>query len=106
MNKPLIDLKDYIKVRVQQLENKNQFIIYCKDENKNICAFQSYATLIAMWSYSDHKLYINWSMFDYSKTTLKHLKIFVNNYTTFDYENKQQFTKLILNNENIILFGE
>lgn len=107
MNKKPIDLTNLIKISVRQLENKNQFIISYQDkENNDLLAFQSYATLIAIWSYKDHLLYINWDMFDYSKTTLKHLKIFINRYTAFNYLDKQQFTKLILNDDKVILFND
>ena len=112
MNKEIIDLikeKNLVKVRVRQLENKNQFVIdynNAGDPHFSIVCFQSYATLIALWDQKEKILYINWSMYDYSKTTLKHLKIFINNYTSFDYESKNQFTKLILTSDHVKLFNE
>lgn len=99
-------IKDLEKIKVEQLENKNQFVItYCSNDNLYIC-FQSYKTLIAIYDYSNNELYINWSMWDYSKTTMKHLKVFVNRYTTFKYENKSQFMKEITNNNSIYLLSE
>lgn len=91
----MISLKDFIKVKVEQLENKNQFIIYYNDNVKDVhlVAFQSYNTLIAILK--GGVLFVNWSYWDYSKTTLKHFKKFVNEYTPFNYENKQQFINLI-----------
>ena len=99
-----LSLNDLIKVRVVQIANKNQFAIYYKDSKRSIVAFQSYNTLIC-WL-EGCKLFINWSMWDYSKTTSKHLKIFINEYTMFNYENHLQFAKEIATNENIILFEE
>lgn len=100
-----------IKLSVEQLENKNQFVIWLKDkDNNNIVAFQSYKTLIAVYyegSYEEKRpniLEVNWSMWDYSKTTLKHLKLFVNKYTTFHYENKHQFGQEIRSNKDILVF--
>lgn len=100
MNKPIIKLEN--KTRVIQLENKNQFVIY----NDDAIVFQSYRTLIAMWSYKEQKLYINWNYWDYSKTTSKHLKIFINEYTKYTYDNKNQFLKLLLSDDSILLFNE
>lgn len=93
-----IDIKKLQKTSVSQLHNKNQFILKynnCGDPCFSVYCFQSYATLIAIYVKEENKLYINWSMFDYSKTTLKHLKMFVNEYTPYTYENKQQFINLI-----------
>ena len=104
MDKKPINLNQLVKVSVSQLENKNQFVIYYKDSEKNYVCFQSYRTLIAIYSYN--KLYINWSYWDYSKTTSKHLKIFINEYTNFKYEDKKQFLKLIVSDDRITLFDE
>ena len=100
MNKDIIKLDAKYKASVSQLENKNQFVINYDD----VVVFQSYRTLIAVWSYSEHKLYINWCYWDYSKTTMKHLKIFINDYTSMRYENKQQFMKFIISNDKVVLF--
>ena len=79
----MINLKDFIKVRVYQFHHKNQFIVYYNDieKNRHLVAFQSYDTLIAFTE--GGKLYINWDMWDYSMTTLRHLKSFINEYTIF-----------------------
>ena len=109
MKKEVINLDNFQKISVRQLENKNQFVIRYNNQNNpclNVVCFQSYATLICMYSPNENKLYINWSMYDYSKTTLKHLKIFINEYTPFNYINKADFTLFILNSENVILFNE
>lgn len=105
----MIDFKDLNKVSVRQLEHKNQFIIRYNNQ-KNPClncvCFQSYATLICMWASNEKKLYINWSMWDYSKTTLKHLKQFINQYTPFEYLTKQDFLKFLKTSDNVVLFNE
>jgi hypothetical protein len=92
------------KVKVEQLYNKNQFVIYYRDNEKGLVAFQSYSSLIAVLK--GGMLYINWDKWDYSKTTLKHLKLFVNEYTPFTYENKAQFTHLIRTCDRVITFRE
>lgn len=101
----MIKLEDYYKVFVGQLANKNQFVVWFKNDANNQCvAFQSYQTLIAILD--GHTLYINWQKWDYSKTTLKHLKMFVNEYTPYTYETKYQFLCEIRSNQNIIPFEE
>lgn len=99
-----LSLNNLVRVRVVQIANKNQFAIYYKDDKRQLVAFQSYNTLIC-WL-EGQKLYINYSMWDYSKTTSKHLKIFINEYTMYNYENHLQFAKEIATNENFILFEE
>ena len=60
------------KMKVKQLENKNQFIIL---GDKGEIEFQSYDSRIARIDKSGTlELSIKW---DYSKTTLKHLYIFL-----------------------------
>lgn len=99
-------IKDLIKVHVEQLQNRNQFVIYCsnKESGLSVVAFQSYRTLIAVLE--GGKLYINWNYWDYSKTTLKHLKIFINEYTPFTYESKAQFLGLIKTCERVLTFED
>ena len=55
---------------VEQLANKNQFKVY----TERGVVFQSYNTLISYKEGSRVYLTSDW---DYSKTTLKHLKIFL-----------------------------
>lgn len=109
----MIKLENYYKVLVTQLANKNQFAVWFRNNDDVECvAFQSYRTLIAIYVRGDYferrpdQLFINWQMWDYSKTTLKHLKIFINELTPYHYETKAQFLKEIKNNEDIILFEE
>ena len=74
----------------------NQFLI--TDNNKVF--FQSYKSLIAEYDRETDilKLYSEW---DYSKTTLRHFKAFINEETSFKYENKASWEKEIKNNPNI-----
>lgn len=107
LNKDIINLKNLVKLSVKQLHNKNQFVIYFNDSNGNkVIAFQSYHTLIAIYHPIQQKLFINYHYWDYSKTTLKHLKLFINEYTTFDYYTKAGFIGEIKRNDNIIFFSE
>lgn len=104
----MIDIEKLKKTHVRQLANKNQFLITYNnvgDPCFSAVCFQSYSTLIAIYVSTEKMLYINWSMFDYSKTTLKHLKLFINEYTPFNYESKQQFINLIKQG-NIKTFNE
>lgn len=62
-------------MKVEQLENKNQFVIL---GNNGEIEFQSYNSRIAKIDKSGTlELSIRW---DYSKTTLKHLYIFLEKY--------------------------
>lgn len=100
----MINLDNAQKTFVNQLENKNQFVITYLDNGVEYWAFQSYRTLIAIYCPTTKEMLINWDMFDYSKTTTKHTKIFINTYTCYTYDNKQQFINLIKNNDKISTF--
>ena len=58
--------------KVRQLENKNQFIM--EDDEKTI--FQSYNSVIAIFNKKTRDLTLGCD-WDYSRTTLKHLYIFL-----------------------------
>lgn len=79
-------------------ENKNNMLIF---SNENQTYFVSYQTTIASYNEETRKLKINVNYWDYSQTTLKQLKYFINNYTCFKYETKKEFEKEIENNDNI-----
>lgn len=94
------------KIKVEQLENKNQFIIY----NKNKIYFQSYSSLICEINpqrKTPVKLYPD---YDYSKTTSKHLYIFLDMYANnvvrkrlYNAKNKRkELAKMI--KEGVILY--
>ena len=99
-------------MKVQNFYNKNQFIIFGGDA---IVTFQSYNSIIAkidkngtFWLGND---------WNYSKTTLKHLYLFINDYFNllgdftqklFGYEfnnskNKKAFLQKLIDNGKIIV---
>ena len=95
----LNDLEHFKKVRVSQLGNKNQFVIeYKKPNNDCVVCFQSYSTLICIYNSETKQMVVNWRYWDYSKTTLKHFKIFVNTFTQYEFINKLQFIRELRNN--------
>ena len=76
----------------------NQFII-----RGDLIVFQSYESKIAEYNPDTGELYLNGNMWDYSATTRKYFKQFVNQETVhYQYENKSKWEKLIKNNPNII----
>ena len=86
-------------MQVQQLYNKNQFII----TNNNLIVFQSYNSTIAEYDENQKtlKIFYDW---DYSKTTLKHFYLFLQDYLTDFYNdflqnqtNKKQAFENLLN---------
>lgn len=77
-------------MKVEQFYNKNQFRIY--GESKNI--FQSYDSTIAIIKKGMLILGKNW---DYSKTTLKHLYMFLNDYD-FEIDNKNYIYEALHSN--------
>ena len=77
----------------------NQFVINNEDGET---VFQSYASKIA--TYKNGVLFIG-NKWDYSVTTLKYFKQFVNDFTCFIYETKKQFEKEIGTNPDILLNG-
>lgn len=76
--------------KVNQFYNKNQFVIDW--EWKTI--FQSYDSTIAIVDY-ENKTITFWIDYDYSKTTSKHLKLFLNDYLSFYYDSKKELEKSI-----------
>lgn len=58
--------------KVEQLKNKNQFVIYA--DNKVI--FQSYNSIIAIIDHENYTFTLGYN-WDYSITTLKHLYLFL-----------------------------
>jgi hypothetical protein len=76
--------------KVNQFYNKNQFVIDW--DGKTI--FQSYDSTIAIIDYAS-KTITFWIDYDYSKTTSKHLKLFLNDYLNFYYDSKKDLEKSI-----------
>lgn len=78
------------------LENeKNLTIIKNETYGNKVYYLFSYNCEIAFFNETAQRLAISQEFWDYSQTTLKHLKHFINNYTAFKYETKQQFKALI-----------
>lgn len=84
-----------LKCKVSNLYNKNQFLIEVTTHNKDYLIFQSYKSEIAIYFYDKQELYINEYYINYSKTTSKHLYIFINEYTRFSCHNLQELKQLI-----------
>ena len=80
------------------IENKNNMIIL---ENESEIYFISYQTTICKYNTKTKILQVNANYWDYSQTTLKQLKYFVNEYTLYIYETKQQFEKALKTNNFI-----
>lgn len=72
-------------MKVKQLENKNQFLM--EDEKQSI--FQSYDSIIAIYDKENHILTFGCD-WDYSKTTLKHLYIFLRDVIYYDMTPEQK----------------
>lgn len=81
-------------MKVENFYNKNQFII--KGEGKTV--FQSYQSEIAEINKNgDLTLGIDW---DYSRTTLKHLYLFLNDYIVLFNTNLKEYIKELQNKSN------
>ena len=85
------------------LENKNNVLIA---KNNNYITFFSYNLKIATFDTTHKILTLYGENWNYSQTTTKQFKNFVNVYTTFLYTTKKDFEKLIktrFDNDIIIL---
>ena len=72
-------------MKVRQLENKNQFLM--EDEKQVI--FQSYNSIIAIFNKKTRDLTLGCD-WDYSRTTLKHLYIFLRDVIYYDLKLEQK----------------
>ena len=99
-------------MRVQQFYNKNQFIIFGGDA---MFTLQSYNSIVAK---IDNKgTLILGNDWNYSKTTLKHLYLFINDYFSFlcdftqklfgyefnNSQNKKAYIQKLIDNDKIII---
>lgn len=78
-------------VKVSQLLNRNQFIIVANDW----AIFQSYESIVAYYNYVTRELLVVEYYINYSKTTSKHLYIFINDYTCYSISNLKELKKAI-----------
>lgn len=96
------------------LENRNNIVIVENFENstrKRTLDLWSYSTHVASFiNYIDQKscvLKLNQKKWDYSQTTLKHLKHFINDFIEADYyTTKKEFEQKISKNGFIYLVEE
>ena len=72
------------------LESKNNLVIIREDEKTSL---YSYKTWIATFNSETKELQLNNIYWDYSRTTLKQLKDFINYYTCYTYASKKDFTQ-------------
>lgn len=94
-------------MKVEQFYNKNQFII--EDEESGKIYFQSYESIVAIWDKTSQTLTLgrDW---DYSKTTSKHLYLFIDDccfvkdFNIDSKTKKQDIQKLI--DKGIIKYDE
>lgn len=68
---------------------ENQFTL--ADTKTGDIVFKSYGRLIAIYSTDTQDLKLNADWWNYSNTTRKYFKQFINNYTAFNYETKKQW---------------
>lgn len=81
-------------MKVRQLENKNQFIM----ENEKEVIFQSYDSIIAIINKTTKNLTLGCD-WNYSRTTLKHLYIFLREYKhNLDYIEQHEILKALQSN--------
>lgn len=88
-----------VRVRVENLHNKNQFVIGFKTITSDewLC-FQSYSSECALWNISKQELWINQNCW-LSKTTSKHLYLFINEYTRLSCHSRKELEELIKDGE-------
>jgi hypothetical protein len=94
-------------LKVKNFYNKNQFVI---EEGERII-FQSYESIIAIYE-SRSQLLILGRDWDYSRTTTKHLYLFINDYVcnkeieeVKNRTNKREYIQKLINN-GIIKYDE
>lgn len=71
-------------------------------KNNDKITFFSYNQKIATYDTITGLLYLT-DLWDYSQTTLKQLKHFVNNYTKYTYTTKKEFEAITQKNNNILI---
>jgi hypothetical protein len=78
----------------------NQFKIFATDKT----TFQSYDSVVCDWNGTTLYLYDN--VWDYSNTTRKYFKSFLEEETNINYESRKDFIKQIETNPNIVVIQE
>lgn len=99
------DLKQGVAVQNMTSTNgnkvANQFIIDTATKDGSYITFQSYEATICKYYIFSNKLILNDNIWDYSNTTRKYFKQFIDEHTPFTYETKKQFEELIKSSDNI-----
>lgn len=94
-------------LKVKNFYNKNQFVI----EERERIIFQSYESIVAIYESKSQSLILgrDW---DYSRTTTKHLYLFINDYVcnkeieeVKNRTNKREYIQKLINN-GIIKYDE
>lgn len=85
-------------IKVEQLA-KNQFMVSIDNQ----MSFKSYDSNIAEYDKVNGTLYLYGEMWNYSNTTRKYFKQFLETYTNIVYGTKKDFIKQIQENKNIII---
>ena len=80
-----------LRLSVQNLQNRNQFIIRVG----GYVAFQSYDSLIAVYDEQNNRLYIYEKYINYSKTTSKHLYMFLREVGIYNISNLKDLKKAL-----------
>lgn len=83
-----------IKVSVENFHNKNQFLIRYTNSRDNWIMFQSYGSECAMYNQNTGTLFLNLNCW-LSKTTSKHLYLFINEMTRLSCHNCNELKELI-----------
>lgn len=78
---------------LKQLAN-NQVVVCEGNYGEYKYEFYSYGTLIATYEEETRRLTLT-EYYDYSRTTSKYLKVFLNDYCNFYYNNTQELRKII-----------
>ena len=91
--------KDFFKffecIEVRQFHHQNQYEIFVTWNDGKYVIFQSYNTVIAVYSYDECKMYLSRDMWDYSRTTLRHLYLFIKIYTYYMPHSKSDIMDLL-----------
>lgn len=82
------------------LKNEKNYIIIKENYSNftSLIKMYSYKSLIAVYD-KDNKILNITNLWDYSQTTIKQFKDFINNYTCFEYKTKKEFEKIINTNK-------
>ena len=89
-----------LKCSVENLRNKNQHLIYTSIGGCDWIVFQSYKSECAMYNKTKRQVWLNIDCW-LSKTTSKHLYIFLSNYTHLSVHNINELKEMIEEGEII-----